>query len=98
MYPPAWLIISSTLKLQETVFKINVACISEEEVFSIIDYIGIEPGITDNFLYYGLMSKDTEEEHYTLHDQLNETLSLLYDKTDILVSLKNSFIIGILFL
>ena len=38
------------------------------------------------------MSKDTEEEHYTLHDQLNETLSLLYDKTDILVSLKNSFI------
>ena len=75
----------------KTVFKINVACISEEEVFSIIDYIGIEPGITDNFLYYGLMSKDTEEEHYTLHDQLNETLSLLYDKADILVSLKNQY-------
>ena len=75
----------------KTVFKINVSCISDEEVFSIIDYIGIEPGITDSFLFFGLISRDTEEEHYTLHDQLNDTLCLLYDKANILVSLKNQY-------
>ncbi len=75
----------------KTVFKINVSCISDEEVFSIIDYIGIEPGITDSFLFFGLICRDTEEEHYTLHDQLNDTLCLLYDKANILVSLKNQY-------
>lgn len=75
----------------KTVFKINISSINEEDIYTIIDYIGVEPGITDNFLYYGLIKNDTDVEDFLMHKQLNETLSLLYDKKEILKKLKEIY-------
>ena len=75
----------------KTVFKINISSLSEEDIYTIIDYIGVEPGITDNFLYYGLIKNDTDVEDFLMHKQLNETLSLLYDKKEILKKLKEIY-------
>ena len=41
-----------------TAFKINIARMNEDELYEIIEFIGVEPGITDQFLYYGLLKKD----------------------------------------
>ena len=68
----------------KTVFKIGISSLDESDVYSIIDYIGVEPGITDNFLYYGLIKNDTDIDNFSLHQQLNDTLSLLYNKKEIL--------------
>ena len=43
-----------------TAFKINIARINDDEMYEIIDLIGVEPGITEQFLYYGLLKKDTD--------------------------------------
>lgn len=74
-----------------TAFKINIAALNEDEMFELIDLIGVEPGITDSFLYYGLLKKDTEEENYKLYDQLHETLSILYPKKETLKKLLNIY-------
>lgn len=74
-----------------TAFKINISALSEDEMFEIIDMIGIEPGITDNFLYYGMLKRDTEDPEYKLYDELHETLSILYPKKEILKKLLNIF-------
>lgn len=75
----------------KTVFKIGISSLDESDVYSIIDYIGVEPGITDNFLYYGLIKNDTDIDNFSLHQQLNDTLSLLYNKKEILKRLKEMY-------
>lgn len=75
----------------KTVFKIGISSLDESDVYSIIDYIGVEPGITDNFLYYGLIKNDTDIDNFSLHKQLNDTLSLLYNKKEILKRLKEMY-------
>lgn len=74
-----------------TAFKINIARLSIDEVNEIIDYIGLEPGITEYFLYYGLLKRDTEEDDFKLYNLLHETLSILYPKKDILKKLLNIY-------
>lgn len=74
-----------------TSFKINIAGISDQEMFDIIDQIGIEPGITDNFLYYGLLKQDTEDPEYKLYIQLHDTLSIIYSKKELLNKLKTMY-------
>ncbi|RIA77784.1 hypothetical protein EI71_00938 [Anaeroplasma bactoclasticum] len=74
-----------------TSFKINIARLSEDEVYQIIDYLGLEPGITEYFLYYGLLKRDTEEEDFKLYNLLHETLSILYPKKEILKRLLNIY-------
>jgi hypothetical protein len=46
--------------------------------------LGLEPGITEYFLYYGLLKRDTEEEDFKLYNLLHETLCILYPKKEIL--------------
>lgn len=75
----------------KTVFKIGISSLDESDVYSIIDYIGVEPSITDNFLYYGLIKNDTDIDNFSLHQQLNDTLSLLYNKKEILKRLKEMY-------
>ena len=75
----------------KTVFKIGISSLDESDVYSIIYYIGVEPGITDNFLYYGLIKNDTDIDNFSLHQQLNDTLSLLYNKKEILKRLKEMY-------
>lgn len=79
-----------------TAFKINIALILDEDIYQIIDLIGIEAGITDNYLYYGLIKKDTDDD-FRLHIQVNESLSLLYEKEEILKSLLNMYNISYVF-
>ena len=74
-----------------TAFKINIARINDDELYEIIDFIGVEPGITDQFLYYGLLKKDTLDEDFKLYDLLHETLSILYPKKEILKKLLNIY-------
>ena len=74
-----------------TSFKINISPLSEDEMFELIDTIGLEPGITDNFLYYGLLKRDTEDPEFKLYDLLHETLSILYPKKEILKKLLNIY-------
>ena len=74
-----------------TAFKINIARMNEDELYEIIDFIGVEPGITEQFLYYGLLKKDTEDEDFKLYDLLHETLSILYPKKEILKKLLNIY-------
>ncbi len=75
----------------KTVFKINISLLDEEDIYTIIDYIGIEPGITENFLYYGLIMNDTDVDNFQYHQQVNDTLSLLYNKKEILKKLKEIY-------
>ena len=74
-----------------TCFKINVAALDENEVFEIIDLIGPDAGITDNFLYYGMLKQDTDDPDYKLYNQLHETLSIVYSKKEILKKIKNLY-------
>ena len=74
-----------------TSFKINISSLSQDEMYEVIDIIGIEPGITDNFLYYGLLKRDTEDPEFKLYDLLHETLSILYPKKEILKKLLNIY-------
>lgn len=74
-----------------TCFKINVAALDENEVFEIIDLIGPDAGITDNFLYYGMLKQDTDDLDYKLYNQLHETLSIVYSKKEILKKIKNLY-------
>ena len=74
-----------------TAFKINIAGINDTEMFEIIDTLGPEPGITENFLYYGLLKRDTEDPEYKLYVQLHDTLSIIYDKKEILKKLLSMY-------
>lgn len=74
-----------------TAFKINISGITDTEMFEIIDTLKTEPGITDNFLYYGLLKRDTEDPDYKLYIQLHDTLSIIYDKKEILNKLKTMY-------
>ena len=74
-----------------TCFKINVAVLDENEVFEIVDLIGPDAGITDNFLYYGMLKQDTDDLDYKLYNQLHETLSIVFSKKEILKKIKNLY-------
>ena len=74
-----------------TAFKINIQALSDDKMFEIIDLIGAEPGITEGFLYYGLLKRDTEDPEFKLYDLLHETLSILYPKKEILKKLLNIY-------
>ena len=74
-----------------TTFKINICSLNETEVFEVVDAIGIDAGITDNFLYYGMMKQDTDDLEYKLYNQLHDTLSIIFSKKELLKKLKNIY-------
>ena len=74
-----------------TTFKINICVLNETEVFEVVDTIGIDAGITDNFLYYGMIKQDTDDLDYKLYNQLHDTLSIIYPKKEILKKLLNIY-------
>lgn len=74
----------------KSVFKVVISLVGDTEVNYIINSLGVEPGISENFLYYGFIKKPTKD-NFFLFEQINDTLSLLLDKKDILIKLKKSF-------
>ena len=74
-----------------TSFKVNISMLSENEVFEFMDLVGIDGGVTDNFIYYGMLKEDTSDLEYKLYNQLHETLSILYNKKEILKKLKSIY-------
>ena len=65
--------------------------LNETEVFELMDSIGIDGGVTDNFIYYGMLKEDTSDLEYKLYNQLHETLSIVYNKKEVLKKLKNIY-------
>ena len=71
-------------------FIVNVGLMDEEEVFDFIDEIGIEAGVTDEALYFGLSKVETDED-FVLSKFVTESLSQVLDKIDILIDLKKKY-------
>ncbi|MCR5113366.1 MAG: hypothetical protein K6A63_05460 [Acholeplasmatales bacterium] len=69
-----------------TAFIINIAALDEKQVFEVENQIGVLAGVTDNYLYYGMKKRSTHG-NFSLNDALNETLSIIYDKQDLLKKL-----------
>lgn len=74
-----------------TSFKIGVSHLDEKSVFKIIDLIGLEPGITDSYLYYGLIKRDSDDPEFKLFIQLHDSLSIIYNKRELLKNLKQEY-------
>lgn len=74
----------------KTVFKIGISSIGDIELNDIIERLGIEPGISESFLFYGFMKRNTDD-HYFLFEQVNDTLSLLENKKEELKIIKNIY-------
>ncbi|MGM9970973.1 MAG: hypothetical protein ACI35W_01015 [Anaeroplasmataceae bacterium] len=72
-------------------FKIYTYALNDDELEMLISLIGVEPGIKEDCLYYGLKRVSTEEDDFQLCLFLNEVLSLLLDKIEILTELKNKY-------
>ena len=64
-----------------------------DRTYSLIDEIGIEPGITENILYYGLRKVRVSTDSFNLIMLVNETLSGLFDKQELLLNLKTRYAI-----
>ncbi len=74
----------------KTVFKINISSIGDTELNDIIDVIGVEPGISESFLYYGFMKRNTDDKYF-LFEQVDYTLSLLLNKKEELIRLREMY-------
>jgi hypothetical protein len=74
----------------KTVFKINISSIGDTELNDIIDVIGVEPGISESFLYYGFMKRNTDDKYF-LFEQVDDTLSLLLNKKEELIRLREMY-------
>lgn len=72
-------------------FKIYTNGLEDEELFSLIDKIGVEPGITDNCLYFGLKRVPTNTEDFQLSLFIHEVLSSLLNKANLLKDLKDIY-------
>ncbi len=71
-------------------FIVNVSLMDEDEVFDFIDEIGIEAGVTDEALYFGLSKVETDDD-FVLSKFVTESLSQVLDKIDILIELKKKY-------
>ena len=71
-------------------FIVNVSLMDEDEVFSFIDELGVECGITDENLYYGLNKRETDGD-FSMARFVYESLSNVIGKADKLVKLKNKY-------
>lgn len=74
----------------KTVFKINISSIGDTELNDIIQAIGVEPGISESFLFYGFMKRYTDN-NYFLFEQVNDTLSLIENKKEELIRLRKIY-------
>ena len=74
-----------------TSFKVNICMLSEDEKDSIINLISLDTGMTEDYLFIGLIKKETDDIHYKLFEQINETLSIIIDKKDLLKELGEKF-------
>lgn len=74
----------------KTVFKIVISLVGDTEINYIIETLGFEPGISENFLYYGFQKRSTKD-NFFLFEQVNDTLSLLLDKKEELKKFKELF-------
>ena len=74
-----------------TSFKVNICMRSEDEKDSIINLISLDTGMTEDYLFIGLIKKETDDIHYKLFEQINETLSIIIDKKDLLKELGEKF-------
>lgn len=74
----------------KTVFKINISFIGDTELNDIIETIGIEPGISESFLFYGFMKRNTDDKFF-LFEQVSDTLSLLENKKEELIRLRKVY-------
>ncbi|MCR4898418.1 MAG: hypothetical protein K5892_04245 [Acholeplasmatales bacterium] len=71
-------------------FIVYTSTLGDVELDNFINTIGIEPGITEERLYYGL-NKRTVEEDFQLSVFIHESLSGVLDKGLILKELKDKF-------
>ena len=71
-------------------FIVQVSLMDEDQVFDFIDEIGIEAGITDDRLYFGLSKKDTSDD-FILSDFIHESLALVINKVDKLKKLRSKY-------
>lgn len=74
----------------KTVFKIDISSIGDNELNYIINVINVEPGLGENFLYYGFIKKETKH-NFFLFELINDTLSLIKDKKEELIKIKEMF-------
>ena len=72
----------------KTVFKINISSIGDTELNDIIETIGVEPGISDAYLFYGFMKRNTDDKFF-LFEQVSDTLSLIENKKEELIRIRN---------
>lgn len=71
-------------------FRVYTNLMLDEDVFSFLDALGIEGGITDGCIYFGLREVKVTDEFILSHFIL-ETLSQLISKGDLLKSLKDKY-------
>ena len=71
-------------------FKINISSIGDTELNDIIETIGVEPGISDAYLFYGFMKRNTDDKFF-LFEQVSDTLSLLENKKEELIRIKKIY-------
>ena len=71
-------------------FVVVVSLMEENEVFDFLDDLGIDAGITDDRLYFGLSKRDTDDD-FQLNNFIHESLSTILIKKDKLIELKNNY-------
>ena len=71
-------------------FIVVVSLLEETEVFDFMDELGLEAGVTDERLYFGLSKRSTEED-FQLNNFIHESLSSIINKKDKLIELKNKY-------
>ena len=71
-------------------FVVVVSLMEENEVFDFLDDLGIDAGITDDRLYFGLSKRDTDD-GFQLNNFIHESLSTILIKKDKLIELKNNY-------
>lgn len=71
-------------------FKVYTNLMVDIDVFDFLDELGVDGGITDGCIYFGLREVKTDEE-FILSHFISETLSSLIIKKDILKYLKEKY-------
>lgn len=71
-------------------FIVYTSLMSEDEVFEFIDEIGIDAGVTDEALYFGLSRRDTDD-NFQLSEFIHESLGSIFKKADKLIELKKQY-------
>ncbi len=75
-------------------FKVYIDTLEQDDVFDLIDMIGIEPGITEHCLYFNLKEESTESDDWQLSTFLDVLLEPLMNKKEVLKELSERYFLN----